>query len=237
MLKKLGSGGSKTAYQMSNDDSSVLMLPNEIGYWDNMVEQEVYVSQAIQCHGLLTSDNQKVNVYLSSNSSDFIPAYTTYDFKYLAKHENYVMERGGGGDSTYKGGYFTSEQDMANNVKKWNSLLSEFLEDVRKIYQIGLPVGGDSFNFLITSEGGNLKLRYFGFDFSSKQGFCLKLKGQQKLTIRAAKRAMSYAMEAFIELEYGKFIPKIKFIFPEDYIDPLLEKINLPVGPEEFELF
>ncbi len=165
-LIKIGSGGSKTAYKWHSESAYVLILPNlSTGaiptYWERMVREETTISSFLDSIGLLTVSSIPTRVYLDSTLNDGIPAYFSLSFEYLASKQMYVVDTKSW-ESYWPGHLFFSWDDM-QNLDKWQDIFQDFLEDVYKVWCYKF-YGGDTFNYIIDHG----RLRFFGFDFSSK---------------------------------------------------------------------
>ncbi len=173
----LGKGGSKEALQIND---KVLMVPNmdvdsphQIARrWARIVDEEVMMSTHLTSIGLLSLPLEKVDITLSKDSDNLVPAYTTKSFESLARDGCSIVDTKNEKSSTWKGQLF------ANNVdpyipENWDQLIKPLLTDIAKITYYGIPLGLDSRNFAVVKEYKEgleqLQLRYFGFDFSSKQ--------------------------------------------------------------------
>lgn len=178
----LGGGGSKSVYQIGEFEA--LVIPNmtldsieDIALrWKRMVLEEVKMSKFLLSIGLLAPTLMPTRVsYTNPNVS--IPTYRTYPFKLLKDIEGiYVIDLKNSYSSTWEKGenfLFNSTEERMDE-KNWESVFDIFLTDVLKICTFNLPVSGDSVNMAIAvheSDEGKTeyKVRYFGFDFSSKR--------------------------------------------------------------------
>jgi hypothetical protein len=177
--KRVGCGGSKCAYNLT--DNLVLVLPSSIreanSYWPGMIDEEVGMSDLLTRNGLLSPKHKKGQVYKSMEDNDLgIPCFISRSFSSLALEGIYVYDLNG--QDRYfddKNGIFvTSNQDLRDTVA-WDFILKILLMEIPIMYAYELPDSGDSFNLAIirsdeTSLISPYQIRYFGFDFSSKQG-------------------------------------------------------------------
>jgi len=166
--RRLGSGGSKTAWEFTPE--YVIMLPNidtsgYLGYWPLMVENEVKMSNYLREYNLLTTNNFKVHVEVNGQ---YVPAYVSDNFEYLARNGYYAIDRKNSSSSLWKGKTFVGDDIF--NVDKWYSAVEWLIDDYEMLVRLGLDgyiEGADSSNFIVFEREN--KIRYYGFDFASKQ--------------------------------------------------------------------
>lgn len=184
-LKRIDVGGSKIAYSMNIDDTLALLIGNTDvqnpgGYWAKMVDQETIISDKLQEKGLLTANNRKTTIYLDSELKKAIPAYFSDKFNYLATQSIYVLDTKNNRTTPWKGNIFSSEDEMMTNFDKWRQIMTSFIEDIDRMYELSMPRRKlDCINYAIIKNDSSYHVRYFGFDFASKSGGCLELNSQQ----------------------------------------------------------
>lgn len=186
LLDVLGAGGSKKAIQLEGGKALIIpnMSANSISsieaMWKKMVYEEVAMSQLLTSIGLLSPLSKRVSISLSPNASEgIIPAYTSETFESLGKTKDwFIIDIKNSKSSTWIKGkdfLFNSEEDRLNE-ENWDSVTDLMLTDVLKICAYNIPAGGDALNIAIVKKsdlsGKSMKskyeVRYFGFDFSSK---------------------------------------------------------------------
>lgn len=163
--RKLGQGGSKIAWEISAD--YVLMLPSTdhddpSSYWPHVVHDEVLFSNILKAFGLMTTNNKLVTVTINNST---IPAYISTNFRKFAHHGMFVFESKGKPPFAFP---------YINNTHYWHCMFKSLYKDAINMYRLQLPASGDSVNFIVlsrptTTKGCDYKVRYFGFDFSSKR--------------------------------------------------------------------
>ena len=186
--KCAGCGGAKRAMEISEDE--VLMLPNrgnDFYVWRRMVDEEVQISDRLTELGILTVQSKRVDLYLSEDSDQPLPAYICPSFKGLTKQGMYVIDGknqdsscwqgvrviNNGDDQTIEKGrsYFTGDEDRYS-VESWLPIVSPLLQDIYTLAKNNVLFCGDSLNIIIIETEQGYKARYFGFDFSHKHTTC-----------------------------------------------------------------
>lgn len=182
-LNRTGRGGSKTAWIMNNE--RVLLLPNmnsrldnPISYWGRVVNEEIYMSKLLTKNNLLNPMHQEAFVILNNC---VVPCYISINFSYFKQIGWYVIDAK------------NSSTELKLNITiediNWENIISDLYFDAFSMYKLKLNTGGDSFNNIIyfgkniisLLQSGNkslikpssedislIKIRYFGFDFTSK---------------------------------------------------------------------
>ncbi len=183
LQKKLGGGGSKTAYQVS--DSVALLLSNNLfeGMWERIVREDFAMSQFLQSVGLYGQRLEKV-IYFDSDEARTKGENPLY----ALKAESFLSLRGrnfwviDSKDRTYQvfpKKFFTTSEER-KKAKNWLPLMGTIASDIAKIVHYRLPTHPDSFNFayipkdhsdLVSGkvvEARSFDLRYYGFDYTHK---------------------------------------------------------------------
>jgi hypothetical protein len=184
LLGVLGRGGSKKAIQVAR--GRALILPNMdvdptahiAGRWERMVLEEVKMSKILYRLGLLSPLSEQVSVTLTESSENVIPAYISESFENLSLKGCFIIDTKNSDSSTWKRGehsIFQSDEERLSE-KNWDSVFDSALTDIAKICLYDIPAEGDSLNIAIVKKASDSavcqhEVRYFGFDFSSKQGF------------------------------------------------------------------
>lgn len=164
LLSKLGQGGSKKAILL--EGGRALLVPNNDTNeyieenWQRMVEEEVRIGAVMKSLGLLTSEPQRVTLYLSPDREESMPAYLCDSFEHIKKTKNLLV-------LDFKSKRWSKDSLFANPMdryreEKWDEVVSELLMDISKIYSNNINVTNDAMNIAIQPG----KARYFGFDFS-----------------------------------------------------------------------
>lgn len=172
LLKILGRGGSKTAFQIAK--GRALLLPNVYisNVWERMVAEEVKMSQILTRLGLLSPLSEEVSIILDGVQ---MPAYVSETFENLGLRKGwFILDMKNSYTSTWKEGenfLFQSDTERLNE-KNWGCVIDVLLTDIAKICLHHVPVGTDSLNIAIVRKNSleicPYEIRYFGFDFSSK---------------------------------------------------------------------
>lgn len=191
LLGILGTGGSKKAIHLSK--GRALILPNMDSKppsvvaenWERIVLEEVAMSKILNKIGLLSPLSERVNITLSESSEQIIPAYISRSFKSLAETEEcFIIDMKNKYSSTWNRFLFKSDEERLNE-KNWDSVLDSLATDVAKICMHHIPINFDSRNIAIVKKSSESTLcqyevRYFGFDFSSKDEFLALPEIQEK---------------------------------------------------------
>ena len=184
LLKVLGRGGSKKAYEL--DKGRCLMIPNmdvdPIGAiaerWPRMVYEEVKMSELLTRLGLLSPSHRRVSLFLSENPhEERIPAYFSKTFAHFETEGVFIIDMKNQESSTWKKDthFLFASEEARLNIENWLAVIDPFLNDLANVALYQIPNGSDSCNVAIVkepSQSGDIlyKLRYFGFDFSTKRG-------------------------------------------------------------------
>lgn len=181
-LKFLGGGGSKKAWEISG--GRALLLPSFSDstatiarIWERIVLEEVAMSKVLTKLGLLSPLSKQVSVKLTEFSESIIPAYISESFESLSLKGCFVIDQKNSKSSTWKSGehfLFQSDEERLNE-KNWDSIFDSVLTDIAKICLYNIPSNIDSLNIAIVKKPSDSavaqhEVRYFGFDFSSKDG-------------------------------------------------------------------
>jgi hypothetical protein len=181
LLKILGKGGCKKAIELER--GRALIVPNmdvEVDFfsrnWEGIVGEEVAMSQLLTKIGMLSPLSQKVRISLSASDEETIPAYLSETFESLGKTKGwFIIDTKNSKSSTWQQGkdfLFNSEEDRLNK-ENWDLISNSLLDDVAKMCIYDIPTLIDSINVAIVKKTSGLEIspyeiRYFGFDFSSK---------------------------------------------------------------------
>ena len=168
VYKEVGRGGSKFAWQYSEDE--VILLPNtNIPNWQRMVDEEVFVSEKLTELGILNVHSKKVNVYFEGAKLPMI-VYVCPSFKSLIQKGMFVIDIRGRPDLSpiAQEPIFKEGQDPTS-AEAWLPLVTPLAKDLVTVAKHNCLFGLDSWNgVLVKGKNGAYELRYFGFDFSSK---------------------------------------------------------------------
>lgn len=186
LLGVLGKGGSKQAILL--EKGRALLLPNMdqdstdgiSKRWERQVREEIAVLNFISSLGLLSPLSKEVKISLSSEALEgVIPAYISESFENLGNKRGwFIIDSKRDESCTWrleKDFLFKSEEDRLNE-KNWDYVLDEMLTDIAKISMYDIPAPGDSLNIAIVKKpppqlgASEYGIRYFGFDFSRKDG-------------------------------------------------------------------
>ncbi|MCB1111062.1 MAG: hypothetical protein H7A37_07265 [Chlamydiales bacterium] len=168
LLQMLGSGGSKTAIEVS-DGKALLMTKNmeeNYRHWPETVQTQCRMADNLKKIGLLGVAAEKVYVSSNEQSESYFPAYVTDSFDELAKRGIYVVDRKNSYSTKWQEKLFTNQADIWD-AKNWGPVIDTLMEDISKLIYYGLPFWGDSFNLAVVEDQNGYKIRYFGFDYSA----------------------------------------------------------------------
>ncbi len=248
--KILGNGGCKKAIQLSK--GKALLIPNmdcdDMGAiqsrWPRIVEEEIQMSIFLQSIGLLGLQLQKVKVFSEKDSEHCILAYVTDSFDKLKEKNIYIIDAKNEESSTWKDNrkLFRNIED-AKNPKNWRPIIELLAKDIAKLVHYQLPLGGDSFNVAIVGSHDDYKIRYFGFDYTSKvHKISIPVveekkssqvdKSQEKQLLARINRVFSNAIEQVLFQEYQEkhFLPKEAY----DIIDKLKDTYSKVILKEVY---
>lgn len=247
LLEILGQGGCKKAIKISGDRA--LILPNmdvdsvsDVSQrWERVVLEEVAMSKALTSIGLLSPLLQQVNLSLNENSEDVIPAYISETFESLTKTRDcYIIDHKNLNDSEWgklKKHFFNSEKERLNE-KNWKPIIDSMLTDIAKICMYDIPISSDSLNVAIMKNPRNsqdgeseYEIRYFGFDFSSKNTPLSIPKLEKKNLSTDHRKKVEYLLFSLLEsvffLEFDEKIYLKKHVI--EFLDKLVAKYSKEV--------
>lgn len=167
--KCVGRGGAKQALEISEDE--VLMLPSAnhgFDVWRRIVDEQVRISDELIELGILTVQSKRVDLYLSKDSDQPLPAYTRSSFKGLAKKGMYVIDSKKPESSCWKAKSYFKGDENRSAVESWLPIVKPLLQDIYTLAKNNAFFGSDSLNIVIIENEQGYTARYFGFDFSSK---------------------------------------------------------------------
>ncbi len=177
----------------------VIALPNtdvdrQFGHWfppDSsniipMYKLESDISNKLRQVGLLTTNQTSYIIYLKHEEKGMIPipCYVADSFRSLAtKHKMFVIDTKNLNNkslrnhdhiwSSYQLNLGICEDGLhlsSESINCWTSLCKHYIEyDIPKLYDLGFPRYGDSVNYVMMYKDDIPIVRFFGFDFSSKQ--------------------------------------------------------------------
>lgn len=187
-MKRIGGGGTKTAYQLGETDK-VVLLPNLVdgarlaNIFDRVCDDEVFMYNYLLSRQILGLKVEHCFVQQTG----------------IIEEENkYISHPIGDGNSIcglYAPSFLSFEKDLAHifdkkdiftfnwtapeveTISEWIEIFNPLIEDLKLLINSGIVPYGDSYNFLIAEKGspyykgsGEYAVRYFGFDFASKRG-------------------------------------------------------------------
>lgn len=237
LVDHLGRGGSKIAVLLEN--SRALLLPNLsvsnfIGEWERQVCEEVGMSTILTSLGLLCSQLEEVKISLTEDSKTYIPAYTCETFESLGTTKNwFIIDTKNRDSSTWKEKFFKNDDDNRLKEESWNPIFDPLLTDIAKLCIHGIPTSRDSQNLAIIknpdsveSKTANYEVRYFGFDFSSKnQPLCIPKKASTSCDhTKKVQNLLSNALETVLDVQFSTNKFSFSFKYPEDLYKSLMDK-------------
>ena len=161
-------------------EDEVLMLPNTgngFSVWRRMVDEEVQISDRLSELGILTVQSKRVDILLSEDSDQHLPAYICPSFKGLAKQGMYVIDRKNQDNPYWKGRSFFKGKEDRYTVESWLPIVMPLLQDIYTLAKNNCLFDCDALNVVIIENEQGYIARYFGFDFSSKASFCDRVYG------------------------------------------------------------
>jgi hypothetical protein len=220
LLEILGKGGSKIAIRIS--DSHALILPNMdvdfpqtiAGRWERMVDEEVLMSNVLIRVGLLSPSSKKVSVTLTDTSRQVVPAYVCDTFESLSKKGWFIIDTKNYRSSTWireTHHLFQSDRERLI-IENWDLVFNSMLSDIRTLCDYQICVEQDSLNIAVVkkahpSSASCYELRYFGFDFSDKNGSLRRPNSEKKpLTSQYLKQGIKLIDRVLVEIfdyEFG----------------------------------
>jgi hypothetical protein len=189
-VRSVGEAGSKRCFSVTNPDlpeyindipirDVVIVLPNTdvdtcYGHWfsdtNSMPYLESKISEILLEQGLQTPNQRQFTIYLQVNDKlEPVPCYISTNFSTFMRQGMYVIDCKQLGFRDPHTDY--PEFDPAN-LEELKELIDDFVtKDIPILYQLKYPDGGDGVNYIF--NGTTRKVRFFGFDFSSKYGGCV----------------------------------------------------------------
>ena len=165
-----GKGGAKRAMEISEDE--VLLLPNTnnpFTTWCRMVDEEVQISDVLTGLGVWTVRSKRVDLYLSKDSPQALPAYICPSFKNFAKKGMYVIDSKNQDSTQWRAKSFFKGSEDRHAVKSWLPIVKPLIQD---IYTLAMNdcsfFGRDALNLIVVENEQKYTARYFGFDFSNQ---------------------------------------------------------------------
>lgn len=150
-------------------------------------------------------------------------------FNYLENYNIFIIHTQNYEDnSSYKGGYFSSVNELRTNFDKWSNLLSDFYTDIKLRYNlINYPhtiYENANINFAIIKDGNNWKLRYYIRHFTF-----ININTVEKPEIS------SYNINIYLKQAVGLFLVKEMERFESNYMRPdpmilgeIMAGLNMP---------
>jgi hypothetical protein len=210
-LKKVGGGGTKTAYKLENTDY-VVLLPNWVdgavlvNIFDMICDDEVFMYNHLISNQLLGLKVEHCFVQQISGPTiwgqppigvgNSMCGLYAPSFSSFSKELAHVFDK----KDTIT---FNWDQPKLESIQDCVEVLKPLVEDLDVAINCGVIPYGDSYNFLIAEQGspyyrgsGRYAVRYFGFDFASKRHALSPfrdLKDQTKgLMLEAISEAIDY---------------------------------------------
>jgi hypothetical protein len=213
VLGILGDGGSKRAYEL--EGGTALLMPQGRSLssmatskeWSEMVDEEIVGTRRVAELGLLACQLEKIKVYMTNDSSIGVTAYRTETFSQLSARGIWIIDQKKSSSTTWKRSFFQEASD-ALDEKKWKTLLRPFLRDIAKLFVNGFDLYIDNVNMAVVEKsnqdnGVKYEIRYFGFDFSSKEfQLSFKKKTFEEIDLRVPY-VVSDALRCVMDLELG----------------------------------
>lgn len=172
-IKKIGGGGTKTAYQLEGTDN-VVLLPNFIdGPWlvsifDRICDEEVFMYNHLLSKNLiglavLHCYVQRIDTDMPAMIGLYAPSFSSFENK-----RAHILDK----KDTIT---FKWIPPTIDSVQDWILVFNPLIEDLNLLLDSKVVPYGDSYNFLLAEKGspyysgsGKYAVRYFGFDFASK---------------------------------------------------------------------
>ena len=183
-VKKIGGGGTKTAYQLENTDY-VVLLPNWVdgsrlvSIFDRICDDEVFMNNYLTSRQILGLKVKHCFVEQISGPTMFgqppIGVGNSMCGLYAPSFNSFEKELAHIFDKKDRR-TFTWTAPTLETIEDWIAVLTPLIDDLNSVIKASIIPYGDSYNFLIAEQGspyykgsGKYAVRYFGFDFSSKR--------------------------------------------------------------------
>lgn len=177
-IKKIGGGGTKSAYSLIGT-SKVVLLPNEIdGYWlerefDRIRSEELTIYKYLKSKSILSLKIKLCDVFINGKHKlgIYSPSFESYIDKgaYVLDLKN-PLSCCWDNEIEFNKTFF--------DLESWIPILKPLINDLHNASENGLQFVPyyDNFNLIITKKGGSYHIgesdyavRFFGFDFTSKR--------------------------------------------------------------------
>jgi len=174
-VRRVGGGGTKTAFELIGTDF-VVLLPNMtdgqalVQIYDRICEDEIFYYNYLTSHQLLGLPILQCTVVSENLASEtlalYAPAFAAYK-----NHLAHVIDK----KSLFSLDVKLS-QPLPKTINEWLLVFCPLMQDLERVVDNNICPWGDSYNLLWTEQGskyhsgtGHYALRYFGFDFASKR--------------------------------------------------------------------
>lgn len=178
-MKKIGGGGTKSAYSLVGTNK-VVLLPNEIdGDWlvrefKRIRNEELVIHQYLKSKSIPSLDIEICDVFL--DNAHYKPGIYCPSFESYIEQGAYILDN----KNPYP--FYWNKKNVFNSsffeLESWIPIFKPLFDDLKNASENGLSLLPyyDNFNLMITKKGSTYHLgeseyavRFFGFDFSSKR--------------------------------------------------------------------
>jgi len=178
-MKKIGGGGTKSAYSLVGTNK-VVLLPNEIdGDWlvrefKRIRNEELIIHQYLKSKSIPSLDIEICDVFL--DNAHYKPGIYCPSFESYIEQGAYILDN----KNPYP--FYWNKKNVFNSsffeLESWIPIFKPLFDDLKNASENGLRLLPyyDHFNLMITKKGSTYHLgeaeyavRFFGFDFSSKR--------------------------------------------------------------------
>ena len=198
-MKKIGGGGTKSAFELIGTDN-VVLLPNAtdgpslVSIFDRICNEEVFMNNKLNSIDILGLNVTNCTVQkIDDESSPLMQGLYARSFSSFTKDLAHVVDR----KELLKCTWTYKEP-----VSDWVSVFEPLIKDLIKVVDAGIYPWGDSYNLLIAEKGspyytgsGQYAVRYFGFDFSSKRYILSSFEDLSNIKTKFVKSALSEAVD------------------------------------------
>jgi len=178
-MKKIGGGGTKSAYSLVGTNK-VVLLPNEIdGDWlvrefKRIRNEELVIHQYLKSKSIPSLEIELCDVFL--DNAHYKPGIYCPSFESYIEQGVYIL------DTKNPYPFYWDKKTVFNSsffeLESWIPIFKPLFDDIKNASENGLLLQPyyDNFNLMITKKGSiyhigkaEYAVRFFGFDFTSKR--------------------------------------------------------------------
>jgi hypothetical protein len=168
-IKFLSGGGTKSVYSLIGTDK-VVLLPNEvdgitlINKFDRIRNEELEMYKFLQSISILSLKIELCDIVNNVNGNVMKGIYSPSFESYISQGL-FIIDLKNSNTTYWKRENKLNE--IPDNIESWYPIFKPLLNDFQILLENGILPYGDNLN-LAVSKKDTYVLRYFGFDFSSK---------------------------------------------------------------------